>query len=210
MWDSEYDDTGWSAMLAAKREWRNVTGLVELLHVSSKRQDREEVGLNPRQRQTQLQAAIANALVTILAAGAFTVCRLIFVHGAHCPARAGACRRSVAARRGAALGARRRFIGPSGARRRCDLLPRRFGRPGSARRGRFVVSQRNIQFHPFLTIVPVGADVSFPNLDPTKHHVYSFSPAKRFELKLFARDQSRTVHFDKPGVVALGCNIHDR
>ena len=75
--------------------------------------------------------------------------------------------------------------------------------------GRFVVSQKDIQFHPFLTIVPVGANVSFPNLDPTKHHVYSFSPAKRFELKLFAKDQSRTVHFDKPGVVALGCNIHD-
>ena len=75
--------------------------------------------------------------------------------------------------------------------------------------GRYVVSQQNLQFHPFLTIVPVGADVSFPNLDPTKHHVYSFSPAKRFELKLFAKDQSRTVHFDKAGVVALGCNIHD-
>jgi len=75
--------------------------------------------------------------------------------------------------------------------------------------GRYVVSQQNLQFHPFLTIVPVGADVSFPNLDPTKHHVYSFSPAKRFELKLFAKDQSRTVHFDRPGVVALGCNIHD-
>ena len=79
-------------------------------------------------------------------------------------------------------------------------------RPG----GRFVVSQKNLQFHPFLTIVPVGADVSFPNLDPTKHHVYSFSPAKKFELKLFAKDQSRTVHFDKAGVVALGCNIHDQ
>src|SRR6476646_3962880 len=79
-------------------------------------------------------------------------------------------------------------------------------RPG----GRFVVSQQNLQFRPFLTIVPVGADVSFPNLDPTKHHVYSFSPAKKFELKLFARDQSRTVHFDRPGVVALGCNIHDK
>jgi plastocyanin len=76
--------------------------------------------------------------------------------------------------------------------------------------GRFVVSQQNLQFHPFLTIVPVGADVSFPNLDPTKHHVYSFSAAKKFELKLFAKDQSRTVHFDKAGVVALGCNIHDQ
>lgn len=75
--------------------------------------------------------------------------------------------------------------------------------------GRFVVSQRHMKFHPFVSIVPVGAAVSFPNFDPTKHHVYSFSPAKRFELKLFARDQSRTVHFDKAGVVALGCNIHD-
>src|SRR5436190_24195520 len=76
--------------------------------------------------------------------------------------------------------------------------------------GRYVVAQQNLQFRPFLTVVPVGADVSFSNLDPTKHHVYSFSPAKRFELKLFAKDQSRTVHFDKPGVVALGCNIHDQ
>jgi plastocyanin len=79
-------------------------------------------------------------------------------------------------------------------------------RPG----GRYVIAQEHLQFHPFLTVIPVGADVSFPNLDPTKHHVYSFSPAKRFELKLFAKDQSRTVHFDKPGVVALGCNIHDQ
>jgi len=75
--------------------------------------------------------------------------------------------------------------------------------------GRYVVAQRNLQFQPFLSIVPVGADVSFPNYDPTKHHVYSFSAAKHFELKLFAKDQSRTVRFDKPGVVALGCNIHD-
>ena len=86
--------------------------------------------------------------------------------------------------------------------------------PGSGARaprpgGRYVIAQEHLQFHPFLTVIPVGADVSFPNLDPTKHHVYSFSPAKRFELKLFAKDQSRTVHFDKAGVVALGCNIHD-
>jgi plastocyanin len=89
------------------------------------------------------------------------------------------------------------------------FYPTGAARPAPAH-GRFVVAQKNLQFHPFLTIVPVGADVSFPNLDPTKHHVYSFSPAKKFELKLFARDQSRTVHFDKPGVVALGCNIHDQ
>jgi hypothetical protein len=54
--DREYDDTGWSAMLAGKREWGRITGLVELLHVSSRRQNRTDVGLTPRQRQTQLQA----------------------------------------------------------------------------------------------------------------------------------------------------------
>ncbi|MFL6765812.1 MAG: hypothetical protein ACJ8FO_11510 [Sphingomicrobium sp.] len=56
--DSEYDDKGWSAMLAAKRDWAHVTGLVELLHVSSKRENREDVGLRPRQRQTQLQTEV--------------------------------------------------------------------------------------------------------------------------------------------------------
>ena len=89
------------------------------------------------------------------------------------------------------------------------LYPAGSARPAHAS-GRYVVAQQNLQFRPFLTVVPVGADVSFPNLDPTKHHVYSFSTAKRFELKLFAKDQSRTVHFDRPGVVALGCNIHDQ
>ena len=85
--------------------------------------------------------------------------------------------------------------------------------PGSAGRpaasGSYSVSQKDMQFHPFVMVVPVGAKVSFPNFDPTRHHVYSFSAAKRFELKLFAKDQSRSVTFDQPGVVALGCNIHD-
>jgi plastocyanin len=75
--------------------------------------------------------------------------------------------------------------------------------------GPYRVAQQNIQFQPGVLIVPVGADVSFPNRDAVRHHVYSFSPAKRFELKLYGRDDSRSVHFDKPGVVALGCNIHD-
>jgi hypothetical protein len=55
---SEYDDRGWSAMLAAKREWTHFTALVEFLHVSSKRQNRLDGGLAPRQRQTQLQAEL--------------------------------------------------------------------------------------------------------------------------------------------------------
>ena len=79
--------------------------------------------------------------------------------------------------------------------------------PGGA--GNYTVSQKNMEFRPSVSIVPVGAKVSFSNLDPTRHHVYSFSAAKHFELKLFAKDQSRSVTFDKPGVVALGCNIHD-
>ena len=73
----------------------------------------------------------------------------------------------------------------------------------------YSVTQKDLEFHPFVLVVPQGATVSFPNLDSTKHHVYSFSPAKKFELRLFARDQSRSVRFDKAGVVALGCNIHD-
>jgi hypothetical protein len=56
--DDEYDDRGWSAMVAARRDWGAITGLVELLHVSSSREDREEAGLAPRQRQTQLQASM--------------------------------------------------------------------------------------------------------------------------------------------------------
>jgi len=55
---ADYDETGWSAMLAGKREWGAVTGLVELLHVSSEREDREDAGLAPRQRQTSVQAEV--------------------------------------------------------------------------------------------------------------------------------------------------------
>ena len=80
---------------------------------------------------------------------------------------------------------------------------------GPAVSGGYSVSQKNMQFQPFVQIVPVGSNVSFLNRDATKHHVYSFSRAKHFELKLFARDQSRSVRFDNAGVVALGCNIHD-
>ncbi len=81
--------------------------------------------------------------------------------------------------------------------------------PAPRIQGKYEVTQKDTQFHPFISVVPVGATVSFPNFDPFRHHVYSFSPTKRFELKLFARDQTRSVTFDKAGVVAVGCNIHD-
>jgi len=72
-----------------------------------------------------------------------------------------------------------------------------------------VVEQKDMQFRPYVLIAPVGAEVAFPNHDPYRHHVYSFSQAKVFELKLYGHDETRTVRFDRPGVVALGCNIHD-
>jgi plastocyanin len=76
--------------------------------------------------------------------------------------------------------------------------------------GPFVVAQQNVQFQPYVLIVPVGAEVTFPNKDKVRHHVYSFSTPKRFELKLYGKEEARTVTFDKPGTVALGCNIHDQ
>jgi plastocyanin len=76
--------------------------------------------------------------------------------------------------------------------------------------GSYVMTQADIRFEPFVLVAPVGAAVQFPNHDKVRHHVYSFSPAKRFELKLYGRDETRSVTFDRPGAVSLGCNIHDQ
>lgn len=83
------------------------------------------------------------------------------------------------------------------------------GAPASTPRGTYAVEQRDIAFRPGILIVPVGATVTFPNRDRVRHHVYSFSKPKRFDLKLYGRQEERSIVFDKPGVVALGCNIHD-
>lgn len=72
-----------------------------------------------------------------------------------------------------------------------------------------VMDQWGKQFTPYVLPIRVGTLVSFPNRDNIKHHVYSFSPAKRFELKLYSSGTAQPVLFDKPGIVALGCNIHD-
>lgn len=73
-----------------------------------------------------------------------------------------------------------------------------------------VMTQENIAFVPHVLIVPVGATVAFPNHDRVRHHVYSVSKPKKFTINLYGRDETRTETFDKPGVVALGCNIHDQ
>ncbi|UXY51468.1 methylamine utilization protein [Pseudomonas tohonis] len=72
-----------------------------------------------------------------------------------------------------------------------------------------VMDQRDKQFAPYVLAVHTGTAVSFPNSDNIRHHVYSFSPAKRFELRLYQGTPAAPVVFDKPGVVVLGCNIHD-
>ena len=72
------------------------------------------------------------------------------------------------------------------------------------------VAQQNIQFSPFVLVVPVGADVSFPNLDKVRHHVYSFSAGNKFEIKLFGHEENRTARMNAAGVAAIGCNIHDQ
>ena len=81
---------------------------------------------------------------------------------------------------------------------------------GSEARGRTrEIEQVDREFVPFVTVVQAGTSVAFPNRDPILHHVYSFSPAKPFEIKLYTGKSPQEVLFDKPGIVALGCNIHD-
>jgi plastocyanin len=71
------------------------------------------------------------------------------------------------------------------------------------------IAQTGRQFLPAVLVVPTGTAVSFPNRDTVRHHVYSFSPTKKFELKLFAGTPANPVVFDKSGIAVLGCNIHD-
>jgi len=72
------------------------------------------------------------------------------------------------------------------------------------------IGQSKRQFTPQITVVTVGTPVNFPNFDTVRHHVYSFSPIKPFELKLYAGVPTAPIVFDKPGTAVLGCNIHDR
>ena len=81
-------------------------------------------------------------------------------------------------------------------------IPARIPRP-------MAIEQKEREFVPYVTPVQTGTTVNFPNRDPLLHHVYSFSPAKSFEIKLYSGDAPRGILFDRPGTVTLGCNIHD-
>lgn len=86
--------------------------------------------------------------------------------------------------------------------------------PGLAKRARAGaladMAQKDRQFQPQLLVVHTGTEVRFPNLDTVRHHVYSFSAAKTFELKLYLGEAAPPQRFDKAGVAQLGCNIHDQ
>ena len=73
-----------------------------------------------------------------------------------------------------------------------------------------IVDQVDRQFTPFMTVIKVGSDIVFPNSDNIRHNVYSFSEPKPFELKLYANEERPTLDFQNPGLVTLGCNIHDQ
>ncbi len=75
--------------------------------------------------------------------------------------------------------------------------------------GTSVMDQVNKQFSPQVLIIEKGQSVHFPNSDNIRHHVYSFSKAKPFEIKLYSGTPTEPVEFNHSGVVVLGCNIHD-
>jgi len=71
------------------------------------------------------------------------------------------------------------------------------------------MAQQNLQFDPYIRVVQSGTPVSFPNKDDVAHHVYSFSPNHAFELELYKGREVPEKNFSTPGLVSLGCNIHD-
>ncbi|MBI3349565.1 MAG: methylamine utilization protein [Burkholderiales bacterium] len=84
------------------------------------------------------------------------------------------------------------------------------GRPAKTTTAKAEMGQRDRQFTPQLLVVQTGTAVNFPNFDTVRHHVYSFSPTKVIDIKLYSGTPTEPVVFDKPGVATLGCNIHDR
>ena len=83
------------------------------------------------------------------------------------------------------------------------------GPPRHATAVHAVMDQVNRSFAPDLLVIPVGSTVEFPNSDSVSHQIYSFSAPKRFQLPLYRGKPYPPVHFDQPGLVTLGCNIHD-
>ena len=73
-----------------------------------------------------------------------------------------------------------------------------------------VMDQVDKQFSPQVLVVKSGQSVVFPNSDQVRHHVYSFSKPNDFEIRLYSGNQAEPISFEHPGIVVLGCNIHDQ
>jgi plastocyanin len=84
------------------------------------------------------------------------------------------------------------------------------GSQPAARHQKTEIEQRGRKFAPLVTVVQTGAEISFPNNDTVRHHVYSFSSAKTFDIKLYSGTPGTPILFDKAGTVIIGCNIHDQ
>lgn len=89
------------------------------------------------------------------------------------------------------------------------LRPAQGAVPAPVNNGTAVMDQQGTIFVPHVLVIRPGTRVQFPNRDRIRHHVYSFSKPKPFELKLYASTEVPSVLFDRPGVISLGCNIHD-
>jgi plastocyanin len=72
------------------------------------------------------------------------------------------------------------------------------------------IEQKGLKFLPLVSVVQTGSKVFFPNNDKVRHHIYSFSPAHKFDQKLYSGQSAAPQVFDKAGTVVLGCNIHDK
>ncbi|MES2103832.1 MAG: methylamine utilization protein [Pseudomonadota bacterium] len=72
------------------------------------------------------------------------------------------------------------------------------------------IEQKDKKFNPLVTVVQTGTAINFPNNDTVRHHAYSFSAPKPFDIKLYSGTPSKPIVFDKAGTVVVGCNIHDQ
>ena len=79
---------------------------------------------------------------------------------------------------------------------------------GDFSKAKFVMDQRNLEFIPRVLPIPVGATVDFPNNDKVDHNVFSMSRTKKFNLGSYPAGESKSVVFDKPGIVELRCDVH--
>lgn len=87
------------------------------------------------------------------------------------------------------------------------IVPGRSAKPNSDQLA--TMDQIDSEFEPHLLAVSKGQLVNFPNSDDIRHHVYSFSRPNQFEIKLYGGEPAAPLAFEHPGVVVLGCNIHD-